>query len=147
MSERAFLDAIIAEPDEDAHRLVFADWLDEHGQSDRAEFIRAQCALARLPDDDPRRTELEVRERQLLAANACEWADPRPPVARSDHAGDGPWDARFRRGFLESIELSTLRQPAGKEWDAFERLLGAHPVRDVNVNGLWPGVLPALAAR
>src|SRR4051812_46207764 len=105
MSERAFLDAIIAEPDEDAHRLVFADWLDEHGQSERAEFIRTQCALARMPESDPRRTDLEVRERQLLAAHAAEWA---APWSRSggnrEYAGDGPWMAAFRRGFLESTD-------------------------------------------
>jgi uncharacterized protein (TIGR02996 family) len=41
MSEaQSFLSAIVAEPDEDAHRLVFADWLDERGEHDRAEFIR-----------------------------------------------------------------------------------------------------------
>src|SRR5262245_52388385 len=89
MSERAFLDAIVAEPDEDAHRLVFADWLDEHGQSERAEFIQAQCELAKLPQDDarparlhdgdPRRTDLEVRERRLLAAQWRRFsAAPRP---------------------------------------------------------------------
>jgi hypothetical protein len=126
---------------------VFADWLDERGQGDRAEFIRTQCALARMPDDDVRRMELEVRERRLLAANAYEWADPWPRVARYDYAGDGPWDARFRRGFLEAIELSALHHHAGKEEDAFGRLLGAHPIREVNVNGIWVGCLPALAGR
>lgn len=44
---QAFLDAIREEPGADVHRLVFADWLDEHGDDpDRAEFIRCQCWLA-----------------------------------------------------------------------------------------------------
>ena len=50
--ERAFFDRIRDEPAEDGPRLIFADWLDENGQPDRAEFIRLQVALERLPDDD-----------------------------------------------------------------------------------------------
>lgn len=47
MSDReSFLRAIIAEPADDKPRLIFADWLDEHGESARAEFIRVQCQLA-----------------------------------------------------------------------------------------------------
>src|SRR5689334_13851092 len=38
----ALLAAIVAAPDDDAPRLVYADWLDEHGDPDRAEFIRHQ---------------------------------------------------------------------------------------------------------
>jgi serine/threonine-protein kinase len=40
----AFLRAIADAPDDDAPRLVYADWLDEHGQPDRAEFIRLLCS-------------------------------------------------------------------------------------------------------
>lgn len=47
MTEADFLAAIIANPDDDAPRLIFADWLAENGQDDRAEFIRVQCKLAR----------------------------------------------------------------------------------------------------
>lgn len=46
----AFLRAIIAEPDDDLPRLIFADWLDERGEADRASFIRCQVELARIPD-------------------------------------------------------------------------------------------------
>ena len=45
--ETALLAAIRAAPDDDAPRLIYADWLDEHGQPERAEFIRVQCELAR----------------------------------------------------------------------------------------------------
>jgi uncharacterized protein (TIGR02996 family) len=51
---RALWAAVIAHPDDDAPRLVFADWLEEHGTKvdvARAEFIRVQCELARLPAD------------------------------------------------------------------------------------------------
>lgn len=43
----AFLADIIDHPDDDASRLVFADWLEENGEAERAEFIRVQVRLAR----------------------------------------------------------------------------------------------------
>jgi uncharacterized protein (TIGR02996 family) len=48
-----FLAAILAEPEEDAHRLVFADYLEEHGGqrgARHAALIRVQCRLARLDE-------------------------------------------------------------------------------------------------
>lgn len=52
MSERdALLRAILQHPDDDTPRLIFADWLDEHGEADRAEFIRAQCLIACVVGD------------------------------------------------------------------------------------------------
>ena len=68
-ADDAFLAAIRAHPEEDGPRLVYADWLDEHGRHDRAEFIRAQVALARprLPGGAARRKELQQREKALLA--------------------------------------------------------------------------------
>ena len=42
----AFVAAIIAEPRCDIRRLAFADWLDEHGQTEWAHLIRLQCRLA-----------------------------------------------------------------------------------------------------
>ena len=38
--------AIIAQPDDDTLRLIYADWLQENDQSDRAAFVRAQVSLA-----------------------------------------------------------------------------------------------------
>lgn len=42
-----FLRAIIARRDDDLPRLIAADWLDEHGCGERAEFIRLQIELAK----------------------------------------------------------------------------------------------------
>jgi uncharacterized protein (TIGR02996 family) len=52
--EQALLAAIWRHPNEDTPRLMYADWLQENGQPGRAEFIRAQCELATLAEDDPR---------------------------------------------------------------------------------------------
>ena len=43
--EEAFLADILEHPDEDGPRLVYADWLEDQGDADRAEFIRAQLEL------------------------------------------------------------------------------------------------------
>lgn len=52
MNDRAaFLAAIIAEPENDLPRLIYADYLDEHGEVERAEFIRVQCRIAELERD------------------------------------------------------------------------------------------------
>lgn len=40
------LGEVCSAPDDDIPRLVLADWLEEHGQSERAEFVRVQCELA-----------------------------------------------------------------------------------------------------
>ena len=48
--EQALLAAVCAAPDDDLPRLVYADWLDEHGEPERAEFIRIGCELARMPE-------------------------------------------------------------------------------------------------
>lgn len=102
MNEAAAMLAAIREtPDEDTPRLAYADWLDEHGDADRAEFIRVQCAVARLPDDDPGRCHAEVRERQLLAKHAVEWTKPELPFQNWEYAGDEPFLAIYRRGFLD----------------------------------------------
>ena len=58
MSDRAaFLQAIIAAPEDDGLRLVYADWLDEQGSeadSARAQFIRLQIEASRLSANEER---------------------------------------------------------------------------------------------
>jgi uncharacterized protein (TIGR02996 family) len=46
-SEDAFLRAILADPDDEAPRLIYSDWLDERGDP-RAEFLRLECRLRAL---------------------------------------------------------------------------------------------------
>src|SRR4051812_47586823 len=73
-----FLRAICQAPDDDAPRLVFADWLDETGDPDRAEFIRQHIQLAR----DPGSRETESMCERQFRANWRSWvADLPGPVA------------------------------------------------------------------
>src|SRR4051812_21677721 len=92
--ERALLRQVAREPDDDAPRLVYADWLEDHGRAERAELIRAQVRLAAIrrafpapdretverifygivdrwagPGDSPERRALAFRGRQLLEAH------------------------------------------------------------------------------
>src|SRR3954466_9340775 len=94
-----FLRAVCDEPDDDAVRLIFADWLTEQGDP-RGTFIRVQFALAGLPEDHASRPELEECERKLLTRHRKEWAAPLPS-----------WVGRyeFRKGFVERIVLSAAQ--------------------------------------
>jgi uncharacterized protein (TIGR02996 family) len=71
--EAALLRAIGAHPDEDTPRLMYADWLDEHGRAERAEYIRVQVTRQRklaTGEDDER---LYAREVELYRAHAAQW--------------------------------------------------------------------------
>lgn len=103
----ALLRAILLCPADDAARLVLADWLDEHGEHERAEFIRVQCELARKRDSEPPPAptrelaefvrdlvRLENRERELLTdARRGEWSGIPCPVCDgttvAEHTADG----------------------------------------------------------
>jgi uncharacterized protein (TIGR02996 family) len=72
----AFLKAICANPDDDGPRLIFTDWLEDNGDPERAEFIRVQCALEKLTENDPRYFTLWACEERLLNAHWPEWIVP-----------------------------------------------------------------------
>jgi uncharacterized protein (TIGR02996 family) len=116
-TERAFLADIVQHPDDDAPRLVFADWLEDQGDSARAEFIRVQCELARLDSADERYPDLNVRQLQLLAEHERDWL--------------GEWADRlvrweFRRGLLHEVTIQPepfVTAGAG--------LLAGHPIHTV----------------
>jgi uncharacterized protein (TIGR02996 family) len=100
MNEReTLLAAVVENPDDDAPRLVFADWLDEYGgEDDRAlaEFIRLECAADKLSDSD----EQKERSKSLLETHGVEWFGP---------VADKSIVRAFEteRGFVTIIELPT----------------------------------------
>jgi uncharacterized protein (TIGR02996 family) len=71
----AFLADIRARPEDDSPRLIYADWLDDHGEPERAEFIRVQCQLARLGENDHRRVAIQHREGELLERHRVSWTE------------------------------------------------------------------------
>jgi uncharacterized protein (TIGR02996 family) len=68
--QATFVSQICENPDDDTVRLVYADWLDENGDPDRAAFIRVQVQIA--PAGQKR---LAVHQRQLLEnpVNPRQW--------------------------------------------------------------------------
>src|SRR5262245_31911453 len=96
MSDRAALfQAVLDSPGDDAPRLVFADWLDENGEPERAEVIRLQIEAACTPFYEPRYDALNRRADALIAAHGTGW---RLPNLRAG-------DQVFRRGFVEEITV------------------------------------------
>lgn len=67
------LAAIRDSPDDDAPRLIYADWLEEHGEPERAEFIRVQCRLARINLDDVENAVARLCDDPDCTANPCVW--------------------------------------------------------------------------
>jgi len=127
MSDReALLAAIRCAPDDDLPRLVYADWLEENGESmppeerssarDRAEFIRAQIEACRAEPYSPAaRAAAQRASRRLTPANREAW---------TAHLRDKILDAAFERGFIERITVDAAVFPR----DA-QALFEAEPIR------------------
>src|SRR5262245_3280499 len=125
----ALLQSVLADPDADAPRLVYADWLEEHGEPERAEVIRTQVELARLPADDRRHRPLARREQALLTAHRDHWL--------ADLGLLHPCE--FRRGFVEHADLHATTFLTGAD-DLFRRT----PLRSVRMALTRPDFLGAL---
>src|SRR5262249_2869178 len=111
MSRDAFLADIIANPDDDDLRLVYADWLEDHGQPERAEFIRLQIEVARRTGGEDSRWLIwkkRPREKELLEKHGKAWIEEQPPWAR-----DAP---AFWRGLVYSVLAKAEAFVAGAAW-------------------------------
>src|SRR5215216_5077956 len=84
--ERALLAAIYANPDEDTPRLVYADWLDEHDQPERAEYIRVQIRLNEICQAIPRQDEGESLLHYGLSRGSGVWHCPGDSAERRELA-------------------------------------------------------------
>lgn len=96
--EDAFVQQIVATPDDDAPRLIYADWLEERGDP-RGEFIRLQCQRAAITRHHPDWENLLAKESALLKRFGSEWQQPIQRYASH---------ARFERGFIEHIEVAAI---------------------------------------
>jgi uncharacterized protein (TIGR02996 family) len=102
------LAAVLANPDADEPRLVYADWLTANGDP-RGELITVQVELARLTPDDDAYPALLRRSDELVAK-------ARPPRHWS-----------YRRGFVDKAEISRKEDFAR----GLEALLRAEPVTTI----------------
>src|SRR5262245_43323013 len=122
MNYAAFLAAIRDEPDSDLPRQVCADWLDENGQPERAEFIRVQIELSHGVRPRSRALELLVRLRALIREHRARWLG-----ALTAHAPASV----FERGFVEQVELraATLLEHGRAIFDE-------HPIHRLALRGI-----------
>src|ERR1700684_315200 len=98
--EQALLTAIAANPEDDTVRLVYADYVEECGDPDRAEFIRNQVELARMNLNDPARRPLVVRNRHFLFNYVPGWKAELPQIA-------GIAWGDFNRGLVEEVQAES----------------------------------------
>ena len=83
MSEKGLQGAILDAPGDDVPRLVYADWLEEHGHADYARFIRLSCQLAREVMPEGSSTwEPGLYERYVAPGNHKPASDPASPDRR-----------------------------------------------------------------
>lgn len=155
-TDRAFLDDIIANPEDDTPRLIYADWIEEQGQGERAELIRVQCELERLrsrldslgrsighTNADKIRPLMEREKKLLTPWNFWEWfADfvqthwcGSPAVSiEGNHCEVGYFDGKDRphwwlticRGFVEALKMSAV-----DFMEHADAVLACNPVREV----------------
>ena len=107
--EASFLKAITEQPAERSTRLVFADWLDEHGRPREAEFLRLQLQVA----------ELSARVLELGGELEAKW------LAAVGNVRTEPEWVKLRSG--RSVLLREFRQ-----WNFYEGLMAGAPTSEAN---------------
>jgi uncharacterized protein (TIGR02996 family) len=159
--EAALLAAIVAHADEDTPRLVYADWLDEHGDSPgpagragsspgagpgsnaaRAAFIRVQCRLADMPPNDPDWVDLVEQQDELVARLQHRLAklSPKEDEFYFGLAFLSKHEEPFRRGFPYFMDCEVY----GTNWTSKEtaRVIRnlTQLVRTTTVRGFAPSI-------
>lgn len=134
--ELAFIRTIITDPYDDAPRLGYSDWLEEHDQIDRAKFIRLsieEYILDRVPGkwNASRYDVVYARLRDIWQRCGEGWFGHLPTVRETVWRGDsnpnGTLDrGYFLRGFLMHI-ATPLEHFLGRAEDIFRQ----HPIERV----------------
>jgi uncharacterized protein (TIGR02996 family) len=102
MTDReALFRAVLDYPDDDTPRLIFADFLEEDDDPDRAAFIRGQVALARAPRYDPVWVQARCHDKHLITGEP--WRDELPDLPAGLRWQPDP----FRRGFPAAVRADT----------------------------------------
>lgn len=108
--DEPFLLTILDHPDDDGPRLVYADWLEEHGDGERADLIRLQCLGGDIR-----------REAHIVSCRGRDWAGPISRLAYS---------YAYRRGFVEEITVDA------RTWLSHgQDIVGIAPIRLLRLIG------------
>lgn len=140
-TERVLIDAVIADPDDDGPRLVYADWLcgrPEPELAARGELIVVQCALEHLADP-AEHNRLKARDFELVERYGNAWCAHVGLGSVRNNWYESDIEAEFRRGFIESASswTSDYAHLAGQ-------LFRNEPVRALALFGEDPRVLARL---
>jgi uncharacterized protein (TIGR02996 family) len=71
--DEAFLRAVWHAPADRAVRLVYADWLEEHGHTAAARLLRLEEELSAHPPPDPRHAELREAVEEAARGTDADW--------------------------------------------------------------------------
>lgn len=136
MTDReALLSAVIATPKDDLPRLVFADWLEENGEAERAEFIRVQCQISEGKEGRVITTQKEHSRINGLYARSAQLRYLPNGNTRTDWTsgidvtGAGHW----KRGFIHN-----LTAPLSWLIEHGPVICREHPVESVGVTDKRP---------
>ncbi|MCI0702163.1 MAG: TIGR02996 domain-containing protein [Planctomycetia bacterium] len=137
----ALLRAIIRHPEDDTPRLIYADWLQENGRSEEAEFIRVECRLATTTPDDPDYPALLDREEELRLWLSTHVPGPELTLAGGlSLAGGSEWWKRTLRGFPRFMTFEGYHRPGTRAMralaSALEKAFDVLPTRWLGVNGI-----------
>ena len=124
---------IMAAPGDDTPRKIYADWLLDAGDNDRAEFIRLQLDAAALPEGNPQRTSLNEQANTLLTAHRAEWERPLRDL--------GVTEVGWERGFPSRVTI-----PAGRFITDGGRIIATAAITGATVSGLNTGQVADFAA-
>lgn len=109
--EANLLDAIWRSPDDDAPRLVYADFLTERGDP-RGELIQVECALERALPFSERWWTLRAERQNLWTAHHATWSATSLGVDRGYHRGFGVEATLAAERFIELKGALDLPAPA-----------------------------------
>lgn len=106
--EWGLLADVIENRDDDAPRLIYADWLEDHGRGDRADFIRRQ-----------------IRGEMAGEVGNIPWPDSLSSLLGTtpDIWGDRGWKAGWSRGFIDWVCC-----PLAEWWAHGPDVAGRHPL-------------------
>lgn len=122
--ETSFLADIIENPDDDAPRLIYADWLDDSGQLDRAEFIRTQCAATMCSGESRK----ELMDRATAVLPKIPRSALHIPQQRPRRTSKGWSTAWVRRGFVEAVTATA------SDVTNYPNVLRYNPIDGINIS-------------
>jgi uncharacterized protein (TIGR02996 family) len=128
--------AVCANAGDDTPRLIYADWLEENGQQERAELIRLQCEASHQSPAFPSEIGRRNRASKLLREFGDRWYSELPQLKGVD------WGSLFVRGFIDTARTRAIRDITR----TLDTVFAAVPLIFLTVSSLQPGQLGELLA-